>query len=199
MGAEAVAAVAAPDALEPAQVVLVSGPARSGKSVWAERLVSATGLQVTYLATGPLRPEDISWQERLERHRQRRPPGWRQREIGAALPAALEEESQPDRVVLVDSLGTWLVHHLDLEAPAWERHCDQLVAALGRCRAAVVLVAEEVGWGVVPATAIGGLFRDRLGALMEQLEPHCDRSWLVIRGRALDLHRLGVPIQPSES
>ena len=180
--------------LQAGELVLVSGPARSGKSLWAERLVSASGLAVTYLATGPSRPDDSSWQERLERHRRRRPETWSHQEVGAALPAALTQGSLPERVLLVDSLGTWLVHHLDLEASAWQQHCEQLLAALLSCRAAVVLVAEEVGWGVVPGTAIGGLFRDRLGELMEQLEPHCDHSWLVIRGRALDLHQLGVPI-----
>ena len=54
-----------------------------------------------------------------------------------------------------------------------------------------VLVAEETGWGVVPATAIGGLFRDRLGELTQRLQSIADDSWLVVQGRAINLRDLG--------
>lgn len=179
----------------PGEVELVSGPARSGKSAWAEQLARASELSVDYLATGPLRPDDASWQQRLLRHRQRRPAAWVTEEIGADLPQALDRHSQADRLLLVDSLGTWLVHHLDLAPAAWCCEQERLRRALESCRAAVVLVSEEVGWGVVPPTAIGGLFRDRLGELMESIEPLCSRSWLVIRGRALDLSQLGIAVE----
>jgi adenosylcobinamide kinase / adenosylcobinamide-phosphate guanylyltransferase len=43
----------------------------------------------------------------------------------------------------------------------------------------------------VPPTAIGGLFRDRLGALAQRLEGQASRSWLVVQGRAIDLHQVG--------
>lgn len=178
--------------LQPAQLVLVSGPVRSGKSAWAEHLACTSGAQVVYLATGPRRQDDPAWQQRLLRHRSRRPGHWLTEETGAALPEALLRHSLPERLLLVDSLGTWLVHHLDLDPMVWQGEQERLLTALQDCEAAVVLVAEEVGWGLVPPTAIGGLFRDRLGELLEALEPLCHQSWLVIRGRALDLSRLGV-------
>ena len=53
---------------------------------------------------------------------------------------------------------------------------------------------EEVGWGLVPPTAIGGLFRDRMGALQQRLNAISRESWLVVNGRALNLHQLGVPV-----
>ena len=58
----------------------------------------------------------------------------------------------------------------------------------------IVLVVEETGWGVVPPTAIGGLFRDRLGQLGQRLNDQADESWLVVQGRALNLHQLGIPV-----
>ena len=54
-----------------------------------------------------------------------------------------------------------------------------------------VVVIEETGWGVVPPTRIGGVFRDRLGALAQKLDGVADDAWLVVQGRALDLHALG--------
>jgi adenosylcobinamide kinase/adenosylcobinamide-phosphate guanylyltransferase len=62
-----------------------------------------------------------------------------------------------------------------------------LLATLLQPGPPVVLVVEETGWGVVPPTAIGGLFRDRLGALHQQLMRHAGAAWLVLGGRALDL------------
>ena len=180
----------------PGEIALVSGPARSGKSLWAERLAIESGLEIVYIATGPCLPDDLGWQQRLDRHRRRRPGGWRSAEVGAGLPQALRHHSSADALLLVDSLGTWLAHHLERDDRAWSNERDSLVQALAGCRAAVVLVAEEVGWGVVPPTAIGGLFRDRLGELLETLEPLCCASWLVIRGRALDLRAIAEPVVP---
>jgi adenosylcobinamide kinase/adenosylcobinamide-phosphate guanylyltransferase len=180
--------------IQPGSTVLVSGAARSGKSAWAEQLAQTSGLSVIYLATGPSLPDDPSWQERLMRHRQRRPTTWRSEEVGACLPEALLRGTSGDDLLLVDSLGTWLAHHLDLDAVAWQGQIQLFLRALGLCPAAVVLVAEEVGWGVVPPTSVGGLFRDRLGELLECIEPLCSGSWLVIRGRALDLQALAVSI-----
>lgn len=183
--------------VQPGSIVLVTGPVRSGKSVWAEQLAEASGLSVIYLATGPALPDDPSWQQRLQRHRQRRPPSWRSRDVGAALPDALIAGPTETDLLLIDSLGTWLAHHLDLDAGAWQQEVGALMGALRHCPAAIVLVAEEVGWGLVPPTAIGGLFRDRLGELLEAVEPLCSGSWFVVRGRALDLQSLGVLIRPS--
>ena len=55
----------------------------------------------------------------------------------------------------------------------------------------MLVVIEETGWGVVPPTAIGGLFRDRLGALQQRLMGCAAGAWLVVAGRALNLMELG--------
>ena len=174
---------------------LVLGPARSGKSRWAEHLAHQTGLPVSYLATGP-RPaaSDPAWNARISAHRDRRPSGWTTLEVGAELCSALGA-LKPPGLALVDSLGTWVAAGLDHDAESWREQCTALSTSLSTCEVPVVLVSEQTGWGVVPATAIGGLFRDRLGALEQQLVPLCDAVWLVVAGRALDLraHSVAVP------
>ncbi len=176
-------------------LVLVSGPAASGKSRWAEHLAHGSGRAVVVLATGPDRPEDASWQRRLERHRRRRPTSWRTVEVGGALGPALEGLTK-EEVALVDSLGTWVAAHLECDADLWEVALDSLLTALRACAAAVVLVSEETGWGVVPVTAVGGRFRDRLGELQQRLTPLCEASWLVLQGRAIPLSQVGVLVPP---
>ena len=170
-------------------LILVSGPARSGKSRWAEHLLQ-THPDVTYIATAAARPADLEWKKRLEAHRQRRPEHWTVAESGAELVEVIETLS-PGQSVLIDALGGFVAHHLELDASAWNLLCERLIAAVTSSRCTFVLVIEETGWGVVPPTRIGGLFRDRLGALAQQLDRVADAAWLVLQGRALDLHALG--------
>ena len=191
---------AEPPLPSPKGLVLVSGPSRSGKSRWAEHLAAISGRPVLYLATGPQRPSDPSWQERLRLHRQRRPASWDILEVGGGLGTVLAElRLQPDPprggpqrpLLLIDSLGTWLSHHLDCDSEVWDGVQEQLLVELRQIAQPVLLVSEEVGWGVVPPTAIGGRFRDRLGSLQQRLMVQCHAAWLVVQGRALDLHALG--------
>ncbi|MEB3165601.1 MAG: bifunctional adenosylcobinamide kinase/adenosylcobinamide-phosphate guanylyltransferase [Cyanobacteriota bacterium] len=174
---------------------LVSGPARSGKSQWAEHLAHASGRPVVYVATGPRLPDDAAWQRRLDRHRRRRPSHWACLEVEGDLAAALEA-LDPDGLALVDSLGTWVAAHLELEDDAWRQEERSLIAAIGRCPVPLVLVCEETGWGVVPATRAGGRFRDRLGRLQARVTAIADRSWLVLQGRVVDLLAISQPLPP---
>jgi len=175
------------------RLTLVSGPARSGKSRWAEHLALASGKAVIYLATGPLLPEDPSWQERLERHRRRRPCGWECREVAGALSQELQV-LRSDQLALVDSLGTWVAAHLEGDEGTWSHACEALFSGIESSPASLVLVCEETGWGVVPPTALGALFRDRLGALQQLLLRSCDSAWLVLQGRAIDLMAISEPV-----
>lgn len=178
------------------RLTLISGPAGGGKSRWAEHLASGSGLAVVYLATGPLLPADEGWQRRLERHRRRRPAEWDCREVQGQLALALAGLEQ-GQIALVDSLGTWVAAWLEASPEAWSQACSDLLEALSASAAPLLLVCEEVSWGVVPATAAGGRFRDRLTTLQQAISRRCDRSWLVLQGRALDLHALGLPV-PAE-
>ena len=180
-------------------LTLVLGGSRSGKSRWAEALADRSGFPVIYLATAAQRPDDPTWCERLERHRQRRPPHWRFRETGPDLASVLQHLQDPvdpdhGHLVLIDALGTWLAQHLDDHAETWRARQLELLRTLAGLQAPVVLVAEEVGLGVVPSTAIGGLFRDRMGELQQALMAQATASWLVLAGRAIDLHALGQPV-----
>jgi len=187
-------AAAGPDPM--AARALVCGPSGGGKSRWAEHLAAGSGRAVVYVATGPLLPGDADWQRRLERHRRRRPVSWSCLEVAGELAPALADLTA-DQLGLVDSLGTWVAAWLESEERVWVMRCQELLATLSRCRAALVLVGEEVGWGVIPATAAGYRFQARLTALQLQIAGGCDAHWLVVGGRALDLRRLGEAV-PAE-
>jgi adenosylcobinamide kinase/adenosylcobinamide-phosphate guanylyltransferase len=140
---------------------------------------------VVYVATAPSRDDDPDWQERVQAHIGRRPGSWSTVETGdvATVLADVEE------AVLVDDLGLWLTRQLDA-AGGWqgpvpaavEQACEQLVRAWERRRARAVLVAPEVGAGVVPPTASGRRFRDLLGALTTSLAAASDDVVQVVAG-----------------
>ena len=170
-------------------LVLVTGPSRGGKSRWAEYLV-AQHSPVSYIATSDSRPDDSGWQQRIRLHRERRPSHWEVIESGADLSMALNT-IPTNHTVLVDALGAFTAWHLEASPNDWVQLETDLIKSLQDRQRPVVLVIEETGWGVVPATAIGGRFRDRQGRLAQQLETIASASWLVVQGRALDLHALG--------
>lgn len=171
--------------------VLVCGPARSGKSEWAERLAARSGCAVVYVATAREAPEDAEWCARIARHRMRRPAHWRTCCAPEELAQAVADHSAPGVCLLIDSLGTWVANQLDLDELDWAVQVETVRCALEQATGPVILVAEETGWGVIPAYPLGRLFRDRLGALVRQLAPVCASTYLVTAGHVLDLSQLG--------
>jgi adenosylcobinamide kinase/adenosylcobinamide-phosphate guanylyltransferase len=174
-------------------VILVLGPARSGKSEWAETLAQQSRLPVTYVATACTDPEDAEWLQRIQQHAQRRPDQWQTVEVPIAL-VDIIQSAPAHTCLLVDSLGTWLANLLEQSEPDWQVIVTELLAGLTTTPATVILVAEEAGWGVVPAYPLGRLFRDRLGSLVRQIGTLSNTVYLVTGGHALNLSRLGTPL-----
>ena len=176
------------------QLILVTGPARSGKSQWAETLASKMNCPVTYLATAQQDETDAEWQARIQQHRHRRPSHWQTIEVPTALTEAIENVGPP-HCLLVDSLGTWVTNLLHQEEEIWQETVAQLLDCLVRVAVSLVLVAEEVGWGVVPAYPAGRQFRDRLGNLSRQVGGIAGTTYLVTGGYALNLSQLGQQLE----
>ena len=174
---------------------LVLGGARSGKSVTAERMLSDRQ-DVLYVATGGLRDGDAEWAQRVALHRERRPASWRTAETCDLEPLLAARQTAP---LLVDCLSLWLTAAMD-DCGAWDdaawaaggedelrsRTAD-LVSAWRSTPRRVVAVSNEVGSGVVPATASGRRFRDELGRLNAAVAAASDEVLLVVAGRPLRL------------
>lgn len=175
--------------------VLVTGGVRCGKSRHAESLLAAAAGDgpAVYVAAGPTpTDDDPDWVARVAAHRARRSASWSTHESGD-LAAALAL----GRPALVDCLGTWLTGLIEA-AQAWEApvreleslvasRLDILLAALDAASAPVVMVTNEVGWGVVPAHRSGRVFRDLLGTVNQRVATACDEVHLVVAGRVLVL------------
>ncbi|MBW4579209.1 MAG: bifunctional adenosylcobinamide kinase/adenosylcobinamide-phosphate guanylyltransferase [Tildeniella nuda ZEHNDER 1965/U140] len=176
------------------QLILVTGPARSGKSEWAEALAGRSGKPVFYVATAQVEPSDREWQTRIEQHCQRRPSTWQTLTVPIALAETIQT-APSGSCLLVDSLGTWLANLLEQDDTAWNKTLETLLETLHHVTSDIIFVAEETGWGVVPAYPVGRLFRDRLGTLTRHIGAIAHPVYLVTGGHVLNLSTLGVPLK----
>lgn len=160
---------------------LILGGARSGKSAWAERLAAASGLDVTYIATG--QAFDAEMAERIARHRAQRPQHWHSVEEPLALAATLRVHAGAGRCLVVDCLTLWLSNLLGQSDPGvFERERGALLAALPRLPGRILLVSNEVGQGVVPLGELSRRFVDEAGRLHQALAAQCTRVSFVVAG-----------------
>lgn len=163
-------------------LTLVLGGARSGKSRHAEALIEQAAPEALYIATAQVLDEEMA--ERIRRHRARRGPRWTTVEEPYELPARLAAEARPGRPMLVDCLTLWL-SNLMLAGCAVEGEGERLVAALPRLAGPAVLVANEVGLGIVPENALARAFRDHAGRLNQQVAAVADRVVFLAAGLPL--------------
>jgi len=174
--------------------VLVLGGIRSGKSEYAESLVSAT-TPVRYLATAAPRTDDPEWTARIHAHRDRRSAHWSTEDV-VDHPSRLAEvlrRAEAGETLLVDDLGGWVAVLLDpAHQPADDRSTiDELAAAVRTCAARLVLVSPEVGLALVPTTPVGRAFADMLGATNQAVAAACDTVVLAIAGQPVRIKPSG--------
>ena len=177
---------------------LILGGARSGKSLLAEKRAAESGLRVLYLATAEARDGEMA--RRIAHHRERRPAEWGCAEETLYLAAKLRELAAPDTCVLVDCLSLWLSNLLfagqaakqaeageAIDCPLFNTETAALIELLPQLPGRLILVSNEVGWGIVPMHPISRLFADEQGRLNQRVAAACDQVTLVVAGLPLSL------------
>jgi adenosylcobinamide kinase/adenosylcobinamide-phosphate guanylyltransferase len=181
--------LSSPDAGKLPPLTLVLGGARSGKSRFAEALVEGAAACGTYCATAEAGDDEMT--ARIAAHRARRESGgrgafWQTIEAPLALADAIAANAAPERPLLVDCLTLWLSNLMQAEAAIDEAFAT-LRMALRDAAGPVVMVANEVGLGLVPETPLGRRFRDAAGRLNQELAALADRVVFVAAGLPLVL------------
>jgi adenosylcobinamide kinase/adenosylcobinamide-phosphate guanylyltransferase len=172
---------------------LILGGARSGKSTLALERARAHAREVVFIATAMASDDEM--RVRIERHRCERPDHWKTVECPVQLASAIRE-SGAESFVVVDCLTLWLTNilfphsshdALHADEATFARETENLYATLRQHPGDVVLVSNEVGWGLVPDTPIGRRFRDEQGRVNQRVAALCDRVTLVAAGLPLAL------------
>ena len=175
-------------------LILVTGAANSGKSEWAEYLAIRTNQPLIYIATGQKNEDDQEWMRKIKAHQKRRAlfSQWETWEIAQQLPCAITD-IPANSCTLIDSLGTWVANSLEVEESMWQKQTEQFVLNIQNAPSStIIMVAEETGWGVVPAYELGRIFRSRLGKLTREIGTIADQVYLVVGGYAVDVSQIGI-------
>jgi adenosylcobinamide kinase / adenosylcobinamide-phosphate guanylyltransferase len=166
------------------RLTLVLGGARSGKSRHAELLVEQAAAHALYVATAEALDDEM--RARIAQHRARRGPRWTTIEEPLALAPLIAAAAQPARPILVDCLTLWLANLMQAGRDPGDE-IALLLASLPALRGPVVMVANEVGLGIVPESPLGRAFRDHAGRLNRDIAAAADRVVFIAAGLPLVL------------
>jgi adenosylcobinamide kinase/adenosylcobinamide-phosphate guanylyltransferase len=191
---------------EHAQLILILGGARSGKSSFAERLARKSERSIAFIATAQAGDKDM--QARIERHRADRPASWLTIEEPLALALALQQAALSADVILLDCLTLWLSNLLLADGSFADEQfstknkiryqeqaltmIDALLSELAQLapHKTLIIVTNEVGLGIVPPTLSGLVYRDLLGFVNQRVATAANRVYLMVAGHALDIKLL---------
>jgi len=166
------------------QHLFVIGGARSGKSRYAQARAEASGLARLFVATAQAFDEEM--RDRIARHQADRATGWTTIEAPVDLAGTIAREAAPDRVLLIDCLTLWITNLLladhDIGAAT-----DGLIAAMAQAAGPLILVSNEVGWGIVPDNALARRFRDEAGFVNQRVAAQAGEVHLIAAGLPLRL------------
>jgi len=165
-------------------LLFVLGGARSGKSRYALKRAEALPGELLFVATAQALDNEMD--SRIARHREERGPRWRTIEEPVDLAAVVRAEVRGDRVLLIDCLTLWASNLMFADRDI-DTATGALVAALGEAQGPVILVANEVGLGIVPDNALARRFRDVAGIVNQAVAACVDEAVFMAAGLPMRL------------
>jgi adenosylcobinamide kinase/adenosylcobinamide-phosphate guanylyltransferase len=182
-----------------ADIELILGGQKSGKSAQAERLACAWLAQSSahrgvFVATAQAWDEEM--RVRIRRHQEDRAKTlglMRTIEEPLALAQVLRQESDAQTLIVIDCITLWLVNlMMPMQTPATQlpsvaQATQELCLALEETESRVILVSNEIGLGVIPMGKETRDYVDALGLLNQALARSADRVTLMTAGIALPL------------
>ncbi|HMK60629.1 MAG TPA: bifunctional adenosylcobinamide kinase/adenosylcobinamide-phosphate guanylyltransferase [Dissulfurispiraceae bacterium] len=161
------------------KITFILGGARSGKSGFALKCASELNGSKAFIATAQAFDDEM--RDRIEQHKKERPVEWKTFESPLLIPKLISDVGTRYGVVLVDCLTLWLsnllMNEVDIEAVI-----ESLLLSAAHCPAALFIVSNEVGMGIVPENALARRFRDLAGTLNRRTAEIADEVYLVVAG-----------------
>ena len=166
-------------------IILITGAIKSGKSEFAEKK-ALNYKNLTYIALSKSYPEDKDWQNKINFHKSRRPSNWELME-NDDLFHIFKKVSGP---LLIDSIGGFVVKNLGNNNILWEENLVLLKSYLRDYQSDIIIVGEQVGWGLVSEYKIGNIFAERIGEVLKVITNIASENWLTINGKAIKLDNI---------
>lgn len=173
-----------------ADLILILGGARSGKSAYAETLAHARSDKRTlFIATAQALDDEM--RERIAAHRAARPPEWETLEAPREIPRAIATLERAPQLILLDCLTLWVTNEMLADEADLEKRLrgqlDLLIEWTYLHDIDLILVSNEVGWGIVPENALARRFRDVLGRVNAYVAQRATHVYLMVAGLPLEI------------
>jgi adenosylcobinamide kinase/adenosylcobinamide-phosphate guanylyltransferase len=168
------------------KLILVLGGAASGKSQAALDLAGQVGPKA-FVATGEALDREMA--VRIDRHRATRASDWMTAEVPSEIAEWFNKHSSYYQTIVLDCLTLWLsnLQGRGFSNLAITNATEDLLLAIRATRARVVIVSNELGLGLVPATKAVRAFRDLAGRVNQQVAAEADEVYMAISGLPLRL------------
>lgn len=169
------------------KITFILGGARSGKSSYAIQLAKESGSKVAFVAT--CSPRDGEMRKRIENHKRCRPSQWATFEEFKELSVLLKKIGSKFNLVIVDCL-TLFISNLLLEGydnAAIVDSVNRMIKTLQSLKCKSVIVANEVGLGIVPENSLARRFRDLAGKINQLLGRKADEVFFMVAGLPLKI------------
>lgn len=187
------------------RIILVTGGARSGKSLYAEELCKKSKTSVAYIATAEIR--DMEMKDRVKKHREQRPSNWTTYECWTKISSSLPDIVSKDKTILLDCL-TMLVSNLmfiqpyiDYETADMDevnrreeeigREIDSILSIVASSGSTLIIVSNELGMGIVPQNRLSRLYRDIIGRMNQRISARADEVYFLVSGIAMRIKKDG--------
>lgn len=166
-----------------ARLTLITGPARSGKTGLAVQWAATFPNPRAYVATAQNRDAEMA--ERIRRHQEERGAAFQTYEEPLALSPLLEKINGSSSIIIVDCLTLWISNLLGdwgEKTEGFRQMQEALMAVLKSLETPVILIGNEVGWGIVPENPLARTFRDLSGRLHQEIAQIADQVILMVAG-----------------
>lgn len=183
------------------KIILVTGGARSGKSLFAEQYAIAQGGPMAYIATAQIYDQEM--ESRVALHRERRADQWQTFEAPYGAHQIIELAAQAAKIILFDCLTLYTSNLLLAPSTADQpegknqfilAQIDQLLHSARESQAIVLFVTNEVGMGIVPDNALARQYRDIAGLVNQKVAAYADEVYLVVSGLAVEIKKMAVHV-----
>ncbi|QUH24436.1 bifunctional adenosylcobinamide kinase/adenosylcobinamide-phosphate guanylyltransferase [Serpentinicella alkaliphila] len=178
------------------KVILVTGGVRSGKSLFAEELAKKIGENILYIATAI--PYDDEMRERIDVHKMFRPVSWTTYEVYKDLHEVIDSIDNKQDGILLDCV-TIMITNLMFDYPSFDENnigqsiikeineyiIDEFCKLLNFLKKRdinIIMVTNEIGWGLVPESKLGRVFRDISGKINQLLAREAEEVYLLVSG-----------------
>lgn len=174
-----------------AELTFIIGGTRSGKSSFALQIANKHP-RVCYVATANVaqisQAKDSEMFRRIKKHQENRPANWKTIEAPLELDKVVSGLDGEFDAILIDCITIYISNMLlgDLRAEEKEAYVIETIKRLcvvcKEISPHVIIVTNEVGYGIVPDNPLARNFRDISGYVNQLIAKEADNVFLVTAG-----------------